>query len=343
MKIKLLYVLLPFVLLGCSRQPSRIAIGSLPEITVVEPAETLENKQIEKQALDLLKAKNYDQLEALAAKYRASKEGYASGAWMLGSVYGGLELSNADPEPIWHERERQIHDWIKAKPASVTARVELARFLRDYAWQARGSGWASTVKEAGWKLMGERLQSAAQVLAEARQLDEKCPLYWSALQGVALGLQLDRKRYDNIFNSAIKEFPDYEYYYNNRAVFLLPRWYGEDGELERDLENSADHIGGEAGDRVYAQVVWHLHNYGSPNVFKENNLSWKRTDRGFEAILKQFPDSLKAKNEAAHLAALAGDPVAALKYFQLTKGQVDVTLWDDKDQYAKCYKWALGQ
>jgi hypothetical protein len=43
------------------------------------------------------------------------------------------------------------------------------------------------------------------------------------------------------------------------------------------------------------------------------------------------------------LAALAGDPVAALKYFQLTKGQVDVTLWEDKDQYAKCYKWALGQ
>ena len=226
----------------------------------------------------------------------------------------------------------------------LRARVELARFLRDYAWQARGSGWANSVKEEGWKLMGERLQAAAQVLAEAKQLDEKCPCYWSILQGVALGLQLDRKHYDNIFNAAIKQYPDYEYYYNNRATFLLPRWYGEDGELERDLEKSTDLIGGEAGDMVYAQVVWNVHHYGCPtNVFKENSLSWKRTDRGFEAILKKFPDSLKAKNEAAHLAALAEDPVAALKYFQLTKGQVDVSLWDDKDQYVNCYKWALGQ
>jgi hypothetical protein len=96
--------------------------------------------------------------------------------------------------------------------------------------------------------------------------------------------------------------------------------------------------------RLYAQVVWYLHNYGSPtNVFNENGLSWQRTDRGFEAILKQFPDSLEAMNEAAYLAVLAGDPVAALKYFQLAKGQMDVTLWDDRDQYVKCYKWALGQ
>ncbi len=91
-------------------------------------------------------------------------------------------------------------------------------------------------------------------------------------------------------------------------------------------------------------MVWYLHNYGSPtNVFNENGLSWQRTDRGFEAILKQFPDSLEAMNEAAYLAVLAGDPVAALKYFQLAKGQMDVTLWDDRDQYVKCYKWALGQ
>jgi hypothetical protein len=232
---------------------------------------------------------------------------------------------------------------MQAKPKSVTARVELARFLRDYAWQARGSGWANTVKEEGWRLMGERLQAAAQVLAEAKQSDEKCPVYWSTVQGVALGLQLDRKRYDNIFDAAIKEFHDYQYYYRSRAVFLMTRWNGEDGELERDLEKSADRIGGEAGDMLYAQVVWGLHDYGSTDVLEEHHLSWKRTDRGFEAILVKFPDSLAAKNLAAHLATLAQDRAAARKYFLLTKGQVDLSQWDDKDQFVNCYKWAFGQ
>jgi len=222
--------------------------------------------------------------------------------------------------------------------------VELARFLTDYAWQARGSDWASKVTDEGWRLMGDRLKAAAEVLGEAEKLDEKCPVYWSAVQQAALGLQLDKSRYDAIFNQAIKEFPDYEYYYNNRATFLLPRWYGDEGELARDLEKSADRIGGEAGDMLYAQVVWDTHHYGGPtNVLVENNLSWARTDRGFQVILKNFPDSLAAKNEGAHLAALAGDQAAALKYFLLTQGQVDLRQWDDQDQFVNCYKWALGQ
>ncbi|MGO8838552.1 MAG: DUF4034 domain-containing protein [Limisphaerales bacterium] len=349
MKTKFICLLLPLVLLGCSKKQPQVparqtSAGSLPEITVVESPEKLEQKQIEKQALALFNDKDYEQLEALAAKYRASKEKYADGSWKLAWVYTGLELSDDDGDAVWQDREKQIRDWVQARPQSVMARVELGRFLTDYGWKARGSGWASTVKEEGWQIFGQRLQMAAQVLAKAGQLDEKCPVYWSALQKVALGLQLDRTRYNNIFNAAIKEFPDYQYYYRSRAVFLLPRWYGDDGETERDLEKSADRIGGEAGDMIYAQVVWDLHDYGCPtNVFKENSLSWERTDRGFEVILKNFPDSLAAKNEAAHLAALARDPAKALKYFLLTKGQVDVSQWDDKDQFVNCYKWALGQ
>jgi hypothetical protein len=348
MKTKLICLLLPLVLLGCSKKQPQPTVTqappfSLAEITVVEPPEAVEQKQIKKQALSLLNGKDNDGLEALAAKYRDSKEGYADGTWKLGYVYSGMELSKDVAEPFWPEREQALRDWMQARPKSVTARVELARFLRDYAWQARGSGWASTVTDEGWKLMGERLQAAAQVLADAKQLDEKCPVYWSAVQGVALGLQLSRTRYDAIFDAAIKEFPDYQYYYRNRAVYLLPRWNGEDGELERDLEKSADRIGGEAGDMVYAQVVWNIHDYGSPtNVLRDNNLSWSRTDRGFAAILKKFPDSLAAMNQAAHLAALAGDPAGARKYFLLTNGQVDVSQWDDKDQFVNVYKWAFG-
>jgi hypothetical protein len=344
MKVKLICLLLPLMLLGCSKKTLRAPVGKLPEITVVEPSEVVEQNQIQQQALALFRNQDFDHLEALAAKYRNSKEAYAEGWWKLGMVYSGLGCLDNDSEAAWQARERQIRDWIQAKPESVTARVELARFLTDYAWQARGSDWASKVTDEGWRLMGDRLKAAAEVLGEAEKLDEKCPVYWSAVQQAALGLQLDKSRYDAIFNQAIKEFPDYEYYYNNRATFLLPRWYGDEGELARDLEKSADRIGGEAGDMLYAQVVWDTHHYGGPtNVLVENNLSWARTDRGFQVILKNFPDSLAAKNEGAHLAALAGDQAAALKYFLLTQGQVDLRQWDDQDQFVNCYKWALGQ
>ena len=42
---------------------------------------------------------------------------------------------------MWQLQERIHQEWIAAKPRSVTARVACA----DYAWQARGSGYAHTV------------------------------------------------------------------------------------------------------------------------------------------------------------------------------------------------------
>lgn len=341
------------VFCGCSKQPTvshapEMAAPPTPSGTVtgfpfraVQTVEAKEQAEIRQQALALLFAGDYDGLEALAAKHRTSRESYANGMWKLYYVYEGLELKN-EPETVWLDRLKRLKDWNQNKPDSVTARVALGRFWSVYAWKARGGGWASTVTDEGWQKFGARLQKSAQALREAARMKEPCPLLWSSLQRFALGNEQDRSEYDKLFNQAIREFPDYEPFYNNRAIFLLPRWYGEDGELERDLEQSADRIGGEAGDIVYAQVVWYVHDYGSTtNVFAENHLSWKRTDRGFAAILKKFPDSLAAANEAAHLAALAGDPGAAQKYFQLTKSQVDVSQWDDMGQYVNCYKWAF--
>ena len=160
----------------------------------------------------------------------------------------------------------------------------------------------------------------------------------------SLGLQVTKPQFNDIFQQAIKAAPDYKYYYHTRAIFLLPRWYGEEGEWEKDLAQSADRIGGEEGDLVYAQVVWGIHHYGeSIDVFEGNKISWERVDRGFAVILKQFPDSLAAKNERAHLASLAGDREKARKYFILTEGKVDLSAWNAKGEFIDAANWAFAQ
>ena len=349
MKAKIICLWLPLLLVGCSKKSPPAAsppAASAPLTQFVEviPDEVQEQDQIKAKALALLNDRDFDGLEALAARYRDSKEKYADGKWKLSYVYTGLEPSGSDPEPVWQERQKQIRSWIRDKPGSVTARVAMGAVLVDYAWQARGSGWAGSVSDEGWRSMSERLQEAAQILGETRGLQEKCPVYWSTLQRVAAGLQLDKTHYTALFEKTVKAYPDYENYFNLRAYYLLPRWYGGPGELERDLEQSADRIGGDEGDMVYAQVVWNVHEYGTTtNVFAENQFSWPRTSRGFDAILKNFPDSPAAMNEGAHLAALAGDPQKARELFLLTQGRMDTSLWDDTNQFMDSYKWATGQ
>jgi hypothetical protein len=95
---------------------------------------------------------------------------------------------------------------------------------------------------------------------------------------------------------------------------------------------------------VYAQVVWGLHNsvVDATNIFQEYSLSWGRTDRGLEAIEKHYPDSLAVKNEAAHLAMLAHDRSAAKKYFDQTKGEIDLSAWPSTNVFIQAAGLVYG-
>jgi Domain of unknown function (DUF4034) len=357
MKYKIVCLLLPLFLAGCSKksapeidgmpQDQNIAPSSaLPfQVTTVWPdSESEEMDEIKTQAAALLEATNFDGLDELAAKFRSSKECYANGTWKLVNVYDGLVPSANTPNDEWEDRIAVLQDWIAAKPDSITARVGLANVLVNYAWRARGSGYANTVTDEGWRLLGERLNQAMKVLNEAESLKEQCPYYWIVKMRAALGLQMDKDQFNDIFNQAVNFAPDFEPLYLQRAIYLLPRWNGAEGELETDLEKSADRIGGDDGDMLYTQVIWGVHDRASStNVFKENHFSWPRVDRGFAVIEKRFPDSLAAKSERAYLAAYAGDRQKTREYLNETQGKADLAVWYYKGEYIRVANWAYSR
>jgi len=287
-------------------------LAPVPNLARIHDA--IATNEIARQALTLLEATNYDKLDDLAAKLRSSKERYADGVWKLVCVYEGLVPSNRAPDEDWETRLSAIGRWAIARPESITARLAWANVLVAYAWKARGGGEVDTVSKEGWRLFGKRLIEAARVLKDAKALKEQCPLYWRVLMIDALGLQVDKTRFNAIFDEAIKAEPDCEGYYYRRAIYLLPQWYGSKGEWQSDLTKSADKIGGENGDMLYAQVVWNMHQSYDMNPFWEDPQSWMRVNKGFEVIEKRFPDSLAAKIERVHLAILANDARAAVYY-----------------------------
>ncbi len=310
-------------------------------ITQVETAEAMEEKAIKARAAELLLAGDYDKLDELANQYRNFGESYANGVWKLGYVYVGVSPADDSNDNEYEKRLAAIRKWIAARPNSITARVALANVLTDYAWEARGGGWASTVNREGWELFGQRLNEAQTVLTEAKELTNKCPAYWSVQMTLAMGLGYTKETFQSIYDQAKAAYPNYIKYDCCRAVYLLPRWYGGDGEWERELEKSADKVGGDAGDVLYARVVWSMQRYGTMReVFKSSHLSWPRVDRGFAVIEKKYPDSLAARNERAKLAGLAGDKAHAQQYFADTKGAIDLASWDAPGNYLSWVMWA---
>ena len=292
----------------------------------------------------LIGAKDYGKLDELAGKYRSSKECYSNGAWKLGDIYAQFVPSEKSSSDEWEDCIVSLKEWISVNQKSITARVGLANVLVNYAWKARGSGWAKTVKDSDWRLFEERLNQAMAILNEAETLELQCPHYWTVKMRAGLGLRVDKAHINQMFDQAKKYDSRYEPSYLQRAIYLMPRWHGSEGELEADLEKSADQLGGDDGDMLYAQVVWGIHSRASsPNVFKENNFSWHRVDRGFSVIEKRFPNSLAAKSERAYLAAYAGDGQKARAYFKETQGEVDLAIWGSKEEYIRIANWAFKQ
>jgi hypothetical protein len=286
-------------------------------------------------------------LERIANDLRKSRAQMADGTWHLLIFYRLLCNEWADkgviPEAAWKKRQQALESWVKSMPTSISARVAMARFYKNYAWSARGMGGSDTVTEEGWRLFADRLNHAKQILDAAKQLDAKCPVWWDTMHYVALGQQWDAAAYDKLFNEAITFDPTFTYFYNNKAQFLLPRWYGNEGDWQKFAAQSADKIGGEAGDILYARIGWRIDQRGFEKCLpKTPGYSWPRMKKGMAAILKQFQGSKTARNELAFLSYQAKDRACAKPLFEQISTDMDISVWPENGNlFRQARSWAL--
>jgi len=354
MKNAWLLLVSAFLLPGCSKPSGdtppndgnahNVSTNNLPfAVTVVESETFKQWGEISKVALVYFEKQDYDELEKLAADGRTGDDAWPSGDWRVGPVYNGLELFAADSDKVWQAREAAIRAWVQGRPESITAQVALAVHLEGYAWKARGTGYANTVSDEAARAFEERLNEVAAVLEAAKNAKTNCPVYWTARFRLARGLGATRDQFNQICQEAMQAYPDYAPAYIQRATYLLPRWYGEEGEWEADLAKSADKIGGLRGDILYARVAWAMSGFTRQgNIFDDTpKLSWERVDRGWDAIEKEFPDSLDAAEIHLHMAGLAGDREKARKCLMKTGGKVTMSAWAAKGEFIECANFAL--
>ena len=100
--------------------------------------------------------------------------------------------------------------------------------------------------ESGWKLFGQRIGKARQVLEQASRLKAQRPEWYAVMQTVALAEDWDLTRATALLDQAVLFEPDY-YYYGHHANYLKPQWNGADGDAETFAEQASDRVGGVKG------------------------------------------------------------------------------------------------
>jgi Domain of unknown function (DUF4034) len=146
--------------------------------------------------------RRFNDLENRAAELRRAKPVFGNGSWKIVQFYNSFACRAEEPESMWQLHDRIHRDWIALFPESITARVAYADFLAEYAWHARGSGYADKVTKEGWRFFGERLASARKTLEEARKLPDRDPFWWRVALRVAQGEHWPKSEYDQLLKEA---------------------------------------------------------------------------------------------------------------------------------------------
>jgi hypothetical protein len=104
------------------------------------------------------------------------------------------QLSDITARPTWAD------EWVAARPDSAIPLLFRGSHGTHWAWQARGSGWANTVKQDAWAVFHSRLVAADEDLTRAAALDPQDPCPWEVslpvVRGLSLGQVEGRRRFD---------------------------------------------------------------------------------------------------------------------------------------------------
>ncbi|MGA7723636.1 MAG: hypothetical protein WCA95_00035 [Opitutaceae bacterium] len=319
---------LGLALAGCSRK-------------ILFQSDAIDNEvtQFTKQVWNDFEDRKWDALEDLAAKSIADQSKFGNGAWKIAMLHYAIAPSGV-PNTNWSWYEEHIKDWERKYPRSVTARVEHVRFLTAYAWDARTTAEADKVKESAWPVFADRLAQAHEQLAIALKLGQRSPALWYAGFDVALGEGWPKKVTFAWFQAAKAAYPDYWIIDNTYYNYLLPRWYGEEGEWER-IALAEIHRPGGTGEEGYARNVLQMERYYT-NVFKETKVEWPLVKEGFQKLLQRYPDSQLILNQFAYAAVLAEDRETAIPLFKQIGVHADPGVWGSPADFKANRSWVYG-
>jgi hypothetical protein len=282
--------------------------------------------------------RQFADLETEAHQLRETKALFRNGTWKINEFYEAFSCDRKAPDDQWHKAEGLIEDWIAAKPESLTAHLAYANFLTDYAWHARGSGWAHTISETGGKLLGERLIKSGGMLEKARSLADNDPMWWLIALRVGLGMGWEKQNFDAVVEDAYAFDPQFWHTDTARAYSLLPRWYGEPGDWEAYAAKAADRPGS-LGAEAYARMVIEMTPYYS-SVFRDAKASWPRAREGLERLRQKYPDAIEFTSYAALLATMAYDRPTAEAMFAELGDTFLPDVWPSKASFVHYQHWA---
>ena len=227
--------------------------------------------------------------------------------------------------------------WRKAVPESKFVTFADAQLLRQAAWNARGTGYASTVPKEAWELFAIRLQESEQLLLKLPPAARESPLWHMALLAASMDSNRAQSNPQEIFEAAVKRWPTYASFYQLVLNRMVPKWGGSWEVVEAFIVRANKMQPAAEGSSLYARLYVELNGECCAG---ESKFNWSAMKAGFEDIIVRFPDPMY-KNRYASYACMAQDKAAFGQAMSKMKpDQIIPGWWLSGHSYQSCLRWA---
>lgn len=293
----------------------------------------------------LLIKKNFEELEKIATYFRKQRVRSRGGNWQLNYYYENLSERWGGFEPSKENWLYEIFDeWIKKMPESATPLIAKARAYIDFAWNARGRGYASTVTEDGWKACKEKLDKAWALLDDAERLNPLDPEIYALQIEICRMVCRDREEIEAIFEKGINIEQLYCPLYYEMATTLMPRWHGKKGELEAFMDRAVELTRELEGESFYPRICNMVFRYFRFDDFQEKfNIPYERLKAGYWDLLEEYPETRYYLNSFCYIACLNKDKETAKQLLERIGNDYDSSAWRGSDSFERRKKWALSE
>ena len=255
----------------------------------------------------------------------------------LGELNWGYKSAFSN-QPDWSKSLARIEDLKKKFPGKHFVALAEAQYWIDYAWNARGDGYASSVTPEGWKLFHERLEKAEKILNETKSYSAEIPTWYVEMIDVQSALGRSEEDRDKTFLEGTKRYKTFYPTYFTMLHYLSPKWGGSWETVDNLIKWSVDNTKEIDGNSMYARLYWAASGElrEGESLFKNTRVSWPKMRNGFEDLMVRHPKSNWNLNNFAKFACEAGDRKTFLSLRRQIGKKVMAAAWRGSPNLELC-------
>ncbi len=246
-----------------------------------------------------------------------------------------LETVHVNPKQFTASYEAIEGPLFKNFAATAAPYAVKGYYYIEYAWFARGGGYADTVTADAMKLFSERLAVAAAAMERGWRVDPANATIPAQMITVEMGQGLGRARMELWFQRAMQAAPRSLTPCENKLRYLYPQWYGSREDM---LAFGRECMTNEAWGGPVTAFLVDVHQTIA-KMSGEGTNYWKRPDvwpdvhAAFEEFFRRNPEAVRSRNNYAWYARACGAWDVVATQLPLLPEPIDYAYFGGRDAF----------